>query len=54
MPSAEFHEITAQTLDKSGKFQYNELNKYNTGDPQAARLLNAEIHYERNMNMKKE
>lgn len=55
MRGAEFDRIQANSLDNGAKISYNEYNKYSKTISKivAARLLNAEIHNERKMNMKK-
>ena len=55
MRGAEFDRIQPNSLDNGAKISYNEYNKYSKTISKivAARLLNAEIHNERKMNMKK-
>ena len=55
MRGAEFDRIQPNSLDNGAKISYNEYNKYRKTISKivAARLLNAEIHNERKMNMKK-
>lgn len=55
MRGAELDRIQANFLDNGAKISYNEYNKYSKTISKivAARLLNAEIHNERKMNMKK-